>query len=110
MSVSVIFSSFCRRDEFDFLPVTEPKQNRSPVVLVEHKLALELWSVKILFQYAYHTLLAWRSKESHKFSGTVFLLKDTPGSVAQFVGHLICKSEVLGSIPGLATYFRFSFC
>ena len=33
----------------------------------------------------------------------------TPGRVAQSVGHLTRKSEVLGSIPGLATYFRFSF-
>ena len=33
-----------------------------------------------------------------------------PGHVAQSVGHLTCKSGVLGSIPGLATYFRFSFC
>ena len=32
-----------------------------------------------------------------------------PGRVAQSVGHLIRKSEVLGSIPGLATYFCFSF-
>ena len=32
------------------------------------------------------------------------------GRVAQLVGHLTRKSEVLGSIPGLATYFRFSFC
>ena len=29
----------------------------------------------------------------------------TLGRVAQSVGHLTCKSEVLGSIPGLATYF-----
>ena len=27
----------------------------------------------------------------------------------QSVGHLTRKSGVLGSIPGLATYFRFSF-
>ena len=33
----------------------------------------------------------------------------TPGRVAQSVGHLTHKSGVLGSIPGLATYFRFSF-
>ena len=33
-----------------------------------------------------------------------------PGRVAQSVRHLTRKSEVLGSIPGLATYFRFSFC
>ena len=32
------------------------------------------------------------------------------GHVAQSVGHLTRKSGVLGSISGLATYFRFSFC
>ena len=31
------------------------------------------------------------------------------GHVAQLVGHLTDKSEVLGSISGLATYLRFSF-
>ena len=31
-----------------------------------------------------------------------------PGRVAQSLGHLPRKSEVLGSIPGLATYFRVS--
>ena len=33
----------------------------------------------------------------------------SPGRVAQSIGHLTRKSGVLGSIPGLATYFRFSF-
>ena len=37
---------------------------------------------------------------------TVLLL---PSRVAQSVGHLTCKSGILGSIPGLATYFRFFF-
>ena len=32
-----------------------------------------------------------------------------PGRVAQPVGHLTRKSGVLGSIPGLAPYFRFPF-
>ena len=32
-----------------------------------------------------------------------------PGRVAQSVGQLTRKSGVLGSIPGLTTYFRFSF-
>ena len=32
-----------------------------------------------------------------------------PGREAQSVGHLTRKSGALGSIPGLATYFRFSF-
>ena len=31
--------------------------------------------------------------------------RDSPGRVAQSVGHLTRKSGVLGSIPGLATYF-----
>ena len=31
----------------------------------------------------------------------------TPDRVAKSVGHLTRKSGVLGSIPGLATYFRF---
>ena len=34
---------------------------------------------------------------------------DKPGRVAQSVGHLTRKSGDLGSIPGLATYFCFSF-
>ena len=35
--------------------------------------------------------------------------REKPGRVAQSVGHLTRKSGVLGSIPGLATYFRLSF-
>ena len=35
-------------------------------------------------------------------------LRLVPGRVAQLVGHLTRKSEVLGSLPGLATYFPFS--
>ena len=41
---------------------------------------------------------------------SVNITPQLPGRVAQSVGHLTRKSEVLGSIPGLATYFRFSFC
>ena len=37
------------------------------------------------------------------------VLISLPGRVAQSVGQLTCWSEVLGSIPGLATYFRVSF-
>ncbi|XP_060076736.1 protein prenyltransferase alpha subunit repeat-containing protein 1-like [Ylistrum balloti] len=52
-------------DEYDFLPVLEPKHNRSPLILQEHKLGLEMWSVKILYDHAYNTLMAWRQKEAH---------------------------------------------
>ena len=37
------------------------------------------------------------------------VLRQLPARVAQSVGHLTRKSGVLGSIPGPATYFRFSF-
>ena len=40
---------------------------------------------------------------------TILITVGQPGRVAQSVGHLTRKSGVLGSIPGLATYFRFSF-
>ena len=39
----------------------------------------------------------------------LFFISFLPGRVAQSVGHLTRKSGVLGSIPGVATYFRFSF-
>ena len=35
--------------------------------------------------------------------------QNVPGRVEQLVGHLTRKLGVLDSIPGLATYFRFSF-
>ena len=43
------------------------------------------------------------------FHETRITTRVMPGRVAQSVGHLTRKSGVLGSIPGLATYFRFSF-
>ena len=39
----------------------------------------------------------------------IAIFREKPGRVAQAVGHMTRKSGVLGSIPGLATYFRFSF-
>ena len=46
-------------------------------------------------------------KHLKQWSSVIF--EGRPGRVAQSVGHLTRKSGVLGSIPGLATYFRFSF-
>ena len=58
------------RDEYDFLPVTEPQHNASPLLLVEHKLGLELWSVRLLFRYAYNRLMNWRDRsQSSTFIG-----------------------------------------
>ena len=49
-----------------------------------------------------------RVAENH-LSGQELITCNRPGRVTQSVGHLTRKSGVLGSIPGLATYFRFSF-
>ena len=54
-----------------------------------------LWSLRKTTRWIFHIILT--------------LLHLEPGRVAQTVGHLTRKSGVLGSIPGLATYFRFSF-
>ena len=52
---------------------------------------LSVKRVMVLVLYMLFTIMCW------------------PGRVAQSVGHLTRKSGVLGSIPGLATYFPFSF-
>ncbi|ESP05302.1 hypothetical protein LOTGIDRAFT_102637 [Lottia gigantea] len=49
-------------DEYDVLPVIEPKHNKSPLVVVDHKLGVELWCVSILYQHAYDRLFSWRDK------------------------------------------------
>ena len=63
----------------------------------------------------------FESRESHNFFFIIIILFyflcflsvllqcKSPGRLAQSVGYLTRKSGVLGSIPGLATYFRFSF-
>lgn len=75
------------RDEYDFLPVPEPKHNRSPLVLQEHKLGIESWSVKILFQYAYNQLIAWRNNSPPtKFLGIIsFQLKVVSVNVGKII-------------------------
>ena len=49
------------------------------------------------------------SSNQIKVTFTIIITFNSPGRVAQSVGHPTHKSGVLGSIPGLATYFRFSF-
>ena len=43
--------------------------------------------------------------ETYYIYFTEHFIHQWPGRVAQSVGHLTHKSEVLGSIPGLAPYF-----
>ena len=73
-------------------------------------------------QYSYHMQMCWFTfkwcvsniaRVIHffvKIKCLIYILEtNLYVRVAQSVGHLTRKSGVLGSIPGLATYFRFSF-
>ncbi|CAG5121648.1 unnamed protein product [Candidula unifasciata] len=51
-------------DEYDMLPVLEPKHNKSPFILQDHKLGVEAWAVKILVKYASQRLKGWRSRQA----------------------------------------------
>ena len=59
----------------------------------------------LLFSFS----ISSRSLKLESENNSTKTLTAEPGRVAQSVGHLTRKSAVLGSIPGLATYFRFSF-
>ena len=56
--------------------------------------------------YMHHGALAFRLVSHLQKQRLLFLL----GRVAQSVARLTQEPEVLDSIPGPATYFRFSFC
>ena len=48
-------------------------------------------------------------KVFHVLFNTLIIPDNQLARIAQSAGHLTCKPGVLGSIPGLASYFRFSF-
>ena len=84
-------------------PVLVVKRKKSSSLFVEENNFLDsamLPKIKKCFQVIIH-------KGKNMF---LFMNEFWPGSIAQSIGHLTRKSEVLCSIPGLATYFRFSFC
>ena len=63
-------------------------------------------------EFIVYSLITVRKQVFHKVQTFLIckrLFAHRPGRVAQSVGHPTRKSGVLGSIPGLATYFRFSF-
>ena len=66
-----------------------------------------MFETRVFRANEYQSYRQIRKQNRDSFSIT-FNMK-VPGRVAQSVGHLTRKSGVLGSIPGLATYFRFSF-
>ena len=101
------------------LPVCTLSQNRAKTVFtVKYPISLLIRQSFFLPKQSQRSrsVLSDRSRSLGLFrkGKTYYCLKDSPskirpGRVAQSVGHLTHKSGVLGSIPGLATYFRFSF-
>lgn len=64
MCTNKVNASFLSRDEYDFLPVDGPLQNKNPVIIAGHKVALELWAVKVLYLYAHSRLVGCIVKEA----------------------------------------------
>ncbi|XP_012946849.1 protein prenyltransferase alpha subunit repeat-containing protein 1, partial [Aplysia californica] len=61
-------------DEYDILPVLEPKHNKCPFILRDHKLGVEAWAVKVLLKYAANRLIGWRGRlSSEKFLDSIEL-------------------------------------
>ncbi|CAG12559.1 unnamed protein product, partial [Tetraodon nigroviridis] len=52
-----------RRDEIGVIPCPEARCNRSPIVLVENKLGVESWCIKLLLPYVHHKLLLYRQRK-----------------------------------------------
>jgi len=51
-------------DEFDILPFMKPETAESTgVLLIDHKLGLEAWAVKPLFQYAYKRMMSIKASD-----------------------------------------------
>ena len=55
------FTSLSCSLEFDIIPIEDKICNKSPVILQDHRLALESWSIKHLYQYTYHQFIESRS-------------------------------------------------
>eukprot|EP00057_Strongylocentrotus_purpuratus_P002193 XP_003724024.1 PREDICTED: protein prenyltransferase alpha subunit repeat-containing protein 1 [Strongylocentrotus purpuratus] len=96
-------SSALRRDpkidEFDFIYCPEPVVNRSPVVLENHKLGLQTWSIKLLFNFVYKNLLKNTAavkdlKSLHEFSCTVLLLNPDCYTVWNLRKELVTKRYI----------------
>jgi len=47
-------------DEYDILPFVESTTNRNPVILVDHKLAVEAWAAQLMFCTAVSGLQQWQ--------------------------------------------------
>ncbi|XP_041372170.1 protein prenyltransferase alpha subunit repeat-containing protein 1-like isoform X2 [Gigantopelta aegis] len=41
----------------------EPSQNKSPLILLHHKLGFEMWCIPILYKHVYDKLLDWHHKD-----------------------------------------------
>ncbi|XP_065262353.1 protein prenyltransferase alpha subunit repeat-containing protein 1 isoform X1 [Emys orbicularis] len=50
-------------DEIGLIPCPEARYNRSPIVLVENKLGVESWCVKLLLPYVHNKLLLYRQRK-----------------------------------------------
>ncbi|XP_054159853.1 protein prenyltransferase alpha subunit repeat-containing protein 1-B-like [Oppia nitens] len=59
--LNVIFKRDPQILEFDIIPIEDSVSNKSPVIHVDHRLGLESWCVRHLYQYIYHKFVDLRT-------------------------------------------------
>ncbi|KAG8197591.1 hypothetical protein JTE90_021321 [Oedothorax gibbosus] len=89
-------------DEFDILPVSESHRNTSPVIHIDHKVALEDWCVKHVYVYAYSKFFTWRKKPYKvdtdsllMWSSAILLINPEPETVWNARKELVCQNVAL---------------
>lgn len=58
--IFVIYILLLCSDEYDILPSVESTTNRNPVVLIDHKLAVEAWAARLMFCTAVSSFRQWQ--------------------------------------------------
>ena len=106
-SLSTAF--FNHKKRLHELQIAILKKNVTNLTFIHSLLGIANFSTKYFIMIKVYTDTAPGFFSFYRWTNRGITIIFGPGRVAQSVGHLTRKSGVLGSIPGLATYFRFSF-
>jgi len=69
----IFYVCLLNSDEYDILPSIESTTNRNPVILVDHKLAVEAWAAQLMFCTAISGLQQWQKTPVFNTEGDFYL-------------------------------------